>query len=197
MHFTTFALAAVALVTPSARSAPTIPITSTLTEKMLLSIAPTSNSCAGAGFPAECRTAAQALKPIKDSFVRYEIGNPLVQAAIVSLIAYETDDFKYNLKHYPSVMPGYGTRNMQKAAYNAVYAKSLGLTMKQLFASDAASFGSAAWYVTTNCPFSTRQKMWTGSDAAWGQYVTECVGAAMDAKRTSYWKKAKASLTGH
>ena len=81
-----------------------------LTEVMLSCIAPSSNTCAGATFPQECATASQALPYILDSFQTYKITSWGEQAAIVSLMAFESADFKYNKNHFPAPgRPGQGS----------------------------------------------------------------------------------------
>lgn len=81
-----------------------------LTEAKLECIAPSSNTCAGASFPDECATASQALPNILDSFQTYKITSWGEQAAIVSLMAFESDDFKYNKNHFPAPgRPGQGS----------------------------------------------------------------------------------------
>lgn len=67
--------------------------TPALTESQLLSIAPKSSSCANADFPSECRTATQAAGPITASFATYGLNTPGEQAAILSTMAVESDDF--------------------------------------------------------------------------------------------------------
>lgn len=58
--------------------------------------------------PGECRTAGQAADPILDSFEKYEITNQIEKAALVALMGFETDDFKYQRNYYPG-RPGQGS----------------------------------------------------------------------------------------
>lgn len=74
----------------------------------LVAIAPKSKTCEGAPAAVECRTATQAAPFISKSFQTYNISSPAEQAALVSLMAFETDDFKYNKNHFPGV-PGQGS----------------------------------------------------------------------------------------
>ena len=172
-----------------------------LTEADLVAIAPTSGTCAGAPFPNECSTAAQTLPHINNAFHKYGITHPSVQAALLSLMAYETQDFKYNKNHFPG-RPGQGTRNMQSAAFNAKYATALGknaagdpqTVADQVEGDDDASFGSAAWFLTTQCPFAIRQGMWGGSETGWESYLSSCVGTSVDGGRREYWQRAVKAL---
>lgn len=179
--------------------------TNQLTAEALLKIAPKASSCEGANggdVPKECRTAQQALPHIHSSFTRYGITHPSVQAALVSLIAYETADFKYAINHWPGIL-GQGTRNMQSPNYNAMYAQSLGFgmevtsdlqTMMDRLTQDEYAWGSAAWFVTTQCPVTVRQAMWNGGQDAWMAYVTGCVGTEASVERWEYWVRATSVL---
>jgi hypothetical protein len=81
-----------------------------LTIAQLEYIAPTSTTCNGAPFPEECAVAAQALPYIVESFQRYCVSSPAEQAALISLMAFESADFKYNQNHYPAPgRPGQGS----------------------------------------------------------------------------------------
>lgn len=177
-----------------------------LTPEMLLRIVPKAASCAGAPIASECRTAEQAAPHIIESFNKYAITHPEVQAALISLMAYETGDFKYGVNHYPAPgVPGQGTRNMQSPKFNFMYAKSLGLgaavtaspqILMQSLTQDKYSWGSAAWFVTSQCPYKIRQDMWTGGQAAWEKYLKDCVGTTVNDQRKAYWQAATKELTG-
>jgi hypothetical protein len=73
---------------------------------MLLQIAPTSNSCAGASFPSECETAEQAAPFLIQAMETYHVTSSYEIAALLSLIAYESGDFHYDIHHFPSLNPG-------------------------------------------------------------------------------------------
>jgi hypothetical protein len=74
-----------------------------LTADQIVTISPKSSSCDGAPAPEECATAAQAAPFISDSFQTYQVTSPAEQAALISLMAFETGDFKYNRNHFPGV----------------------------------------------------------------------------------------------
>ncbi|KAI9719183.1 MAG: hypothetical protein M1828_006276 [Chrysothrix sp. TS-e1954] len=182
----------VVLVTTTAAPIPLQCPPHSLTAETLLQIAPTSNTCSGALFPDECRTASQAACPIASSFAEYDITHPAVQAALISLIAYESTDFKYSQNHFPAPgVPNQGTRNMQSPTNNQKYAASLGgIAYTELQSNDNDSFGSAAWFISTQCGLHFRQAMWTGSQSAYEAYLQDCVAAEPNAQRLAYWNKA-------
>ena len=85
-------------------------------------IAPGSASCDATA--TECRTATQVAPFIVQSMAEYQMYSPNEIAAVLSLMAFESVDFKYKHNVYPG-RPGQGTANMQMANYNLMYAKSL------------------------------------------------------------------------
>jgi hypothetical protein len=60
----------------------------------MLSIALGSGTCDHARFAYECVTAETATAYIRNAFVRYGISSPEEQAAVISAMAYESEDFK-------------------------------------------------------------------------------------------------------
>lgn len=80
-----------------------------LTEAQIIDIAPTSKTCDNPPAEGECATAEQAAKFAAQSFDNYKVTSKAEQAAILSLMAFETDDFKYNKNHFPGV-PGQGSK---------------------------------------------------------------------------------------
>jgi len=176
-------------------------------------VAPQSTTCVGAPYPSECRTASQALNPIIKSFATYEIVVGAEMAALVSLMAFETADFRYRNNYFPG-NPGQGTRNMQSASFNLLYAKSIpalasfvdfitegstvdGLSVSQfnqvralLTGNDDYDFGSAAWFLATQCSTAVRAELKTGTLAGWQTYVTNCIGATATSDRQSIWERA-------
>ena len=178
-------------------------VRSTLTASQLQSIAPTSNTCAGATYPAQCRTATQALPYILQSFETYSITTAGAQAAIISTIALESGDFKYQIHYFPSPNPGQGTRNMQSAQFNLQYATSLQLgaaeqsgpngVLDALIGNDAYDFGSAAWFLDTQCGPDVKAGLATGGSPAFTAYLN-CIGSAMSPDRQAYWTRATAAL---
>ena len=194
-------------------------------------IAPQSNSCVGTPYPLECRTASQAVSPILSSFDTYQIVSGPEMAALISLITFETADFKYQNNYFPG-NPGQGSRlivplslyqtgtkdtparNMQSASFNILYARSIptlaslvaaiteGSTVGALSATqlnqvralltenDDYDFGSAAWFLTTQCSTVVRAELQTGTLAGWQAYITDCIGTTATSDRQSIWETA-------
>ncbi|KAL1747640.1 hypothetical protein HDZ31DRAFT_31533 [Schizophyllum fasciatum] len=180
--------------------------------KQLLAIAPNTTTCEGAKYPDECRTAAEAAQPILDSFATYALDSTNEQAAVVSLMLYESGEFKYNWGHFVAGetvhTPGKGTRNMQSAAFNGLYARALFGDEKvdaanatggadgvlELVSPDGPSFGSAAWFLTSQCNSTVREGVQSGTQDGWAIYITDCIGTTVDDGRIDYWTKAKKAL---
>ncbi|KAI4756840.1 hypothetical protein E4T52_11215 [Aureobasidium sp. EXF-3400] len=99
-----------------------------LTSADVITIAPESASCTEAPYPAECATAIDASPWINLAFPSFGIHSFGTQAALLSLMLYESGSFKYNTNHFPGV-PGQGTRNMQSPAFNLKYAQWLAANM--------------------------------------------------------------------
>ncbi|KAB8292225.1 hypothetical protein EYC80_007967 [Monilinia laxa] len=177
-------------------------------------IAPNSVSCDNPPAPGECTTAAQAAqwisKAMGNEFTSAEIGS------MISLMAFETEEFKYNINHYPGTV-GQGTRNMQMPDFNLQYAQSIdalkgplanlttattmtGLTadvknqIMALILTDEYTWGTAPWFLKKYCA-DARPLLQKGDEAGWYAYL-KCVGVgdATDPKRLAYWTRAKAAM---
>ncbi|CAP86499.1 hypothetical protein E8E15_005641 [Penicillium rubens] len=207
MHLQTLLLSLTLTLTIQTTATP-IPISlftrdTALTESQLITIAPSSKSCANAPAEGECATAKQAAKFTSQSFNTYKVTSKAEQAAIVSLMAFETEDFKYNKNHFPGVA-GQGTRNMQSPAYNKKYASSLPELkdklpsvsnspeeLLDLLRSDSATdFGSGAWFLTTQCSKDVRTALADGSETGWQRFISDCVGTSVTDERKEYWERA-------
>ncbi|TKA71459.1 hypothetical protein B0A55_07792 [Friedmanniomyces simplex] len=185
--------------------------TITITAADILTIDPATASCANAPAAGECRTAAQAAPYIAISFANFGITSFGEQAALLALMLYESGDFKYAQNHFPGV-PGQGTRNMQSPTYNVKYAEYLatvctncGITSAQvqqasaqgpaallaMVNTDEWSFGSAAWYLATQCEGSVGQGLAAGTQEGWEAYL-QCVGTSADEKRDQLWSAVMA-----
>ncbi|KAL9131127.1 MAG: hypothetical protein Q9175_006849 [Cornicularia normoerica] len=200
---------ALALLITTALALPAVGDSSvaTLSESQLVSIAPKSSSCASASFPSECRTATQAVEPISASFATYNVTTPGEQAAIISTIAFESDGFQYQINHFAGT-PGQGTRNMQSPEYNLKYAQSipaLAPYLKEIQTSNVAAvlnllikytnydFGSAAWFLSSQCSDSVRSGLQSGSAAGFSAYIT-CIGTTETSDRDAYHQRAVTAL---
>lgn len=181
-----------------------------ITAQDIQSIASDTSTCSGAPFPTECATASTAAHYISLSFAHFNITSFGAQAALLSLMLYESGSFKYIKNHYPGV-PGQGTRNMQSPAYNleyatwvATYVPDAGFSLADVTAAEVtgpaavldlvlgetASFGSAAWFLKTQCDGSIEQGLSAGTEEGWESYLTTCVGTTVTADRTDVWKQA-------
>ncbi|KAI9797381.1 MAG: hypothetical protein M1825_006010 [Sarcosagium campestre] len=189
-----------------------------VSEAQLLAVAPSSLSCLGSPFPAECRTAAQAAPLISNSLANYGIETTPEAAALISLVAFESGEFKYQINHFPAPgRPGQGTRNMQMAAFNIEYASSIpalspqvtALTggvsaealspdaqnaVRQLVLDDQYDWGSAAWFLTTKCSPEIRAGLQTQGQAGWEQYIAGCIGTTITPDRLAVWYRANVAL---
>ncbi|KAJ9627129.1 hypothetical protein H2203_003590 [Taxawa tesnikishii (nom. ined.)] len=149
---------------------------------------------------------------IAAGFDNFDITDFPSQAALLSLMLYESGSFKYNINHFPGV-PGQGTRNMQSPAFNLQYAQWLATTVTNsnitadqvaqantagpaavlaLVDIDPWSFSSAAWFLSTQCSDAVKQELAKGTDNGWNGYLTDCVGTTATDDRTAIWKKAMA-----
>ncbi|KAJ5453856.1 uncharacterized protein N7458_004812 [Penicillium daleae] len=178
-----------------------------ITEAQILTIAPTSNTCDNPPAVGECATADTAAKYTAQSFDTYSVTSKAEQAAVISLMAFESLDFKYNKNHFPGVA-GQGTRNMQSPTYNKKYASSLPSLADKLAsvsdspadlldllrANEAFDFGSGAWFLTTQCTADVRAALQKGDQAGWERYISDCVGTSVTDERKSYWERAVQAL---
>ncbi|KAF2159140.1 hypothetical protein M409DRAFT_30423 [Zasmidium cellare ATCC 36951] len=200
---TLLTLLALTSATPLARS-------TTLTAQNLLTIAPSTSTCdPTADFATECRPATVAAPAIAKSFTTYTITTFGAQAALVSIILFESGNFKYSQNHFPAPgNPGQGTRNMQSPAFNAKYADDLaakgvcGLTTEKVAAAkaqgpekvlelvntDSLGFASAAWFLRTQCGEGVEEGLAGATEEGYVAYLTECVGTTATEERIAGWK---------
>ena len=123
------------------------------------------------------------------------------------MMAFETGDFKYNVNIFPG-RPGQGTRNMQSAKFNEQYAQSIpALSAKVaaakgtsnpnairdlLTANDDLDFGSAAWFLKTQCAPDVIKGLASGTLAGWQAYVKVCVDTDPIPRQAHYERAMKA-----
>jgi len=175
-----------------------------LTAAEIVKVAPSSSSCSGAPYAAECITADQAAPAISLSYSTYGVTSPAAQAAVLALMVFESGSFKYNAKHFPPT-PGQGTRNMMSPSFVSEYATDLYGAAKVAAAGspDAVlalvqdlndSCGSGAWFLKTKCPGVLTQFA-SDPEGAWTAYNGPgCIGTTLTADRTAVWTAAKAAL---
>jgi hypothetical protein len=199
------------LAIPTCRATPVPPCNmASLTSADITTIAPESANCTGATYPAECATATEATPWIYVALHTFGIHEFGTQAALLSLMLYESGSFKYNINHYPGV-PGQGTRNMQSPAFNLEYAQWLAANMKDsgissqqvdeaekespvqvlaLVICERWSFASAACFLATQCSEEVSRGLAASTEEGWEAYLTNCVGTTVTDDRTVIWKKA-------
>ncbi|KAK5127060.1 hypothetical protein LTR85_008419 [Meristemomyces frigidus] len=182
----------------------------TITAANIVSVDPKTSSCANAPVADQCRTAAQAAPYISISYSNFGITDFNTQASLLALMLYESGAFKYSTNIYPGIA-GQGTRNMQNPEDNLAYAEWLatvcsncGVTSAQVQEASAAGpaavldlvntdewgFGSAAWFLKTQCSESIQQGLAAGTQAGWEDYLTVCLRAAVDDERNQLWTAA-------
>ncbi|ERF71672.1 hypothetical protein EPUS_00661 [Endocarpon pusillum Z07020] len=175
-----------------------------ITPAQILTVAPTSATCDWI-ISNECRTNEQAALWISKSFTQMGIFTKAEQAALIALMAFESGEFKYNTNQQGHV--GQGTRNMQSGEYNLKYAQSVPMLREPLQAigtwdlgkvlklvlPDELSFGSAAWFLQTQCSPDIREGLKKGGEEGWANYIKECVGTEPE-PRKAYWQAAVKTL---
>ncbi|EKD16241.1 hypothetical protein MBM_05535 [Drepanopeziza brunnea f. sp. 'multigermtubi' MB_m1] len=183
----------------------------------ILAIAPTSGSCTNAPSPDECTTNADAAPFLVAAMAKYNIYATPEIAAVLSVVAFESGDFKYNTNHFPAPgRPGQGTRAMLMPPFVLKYAQSIPELAAQLGAittqptttglSDDAlnairalvrpneySFASAAWYLTTQCDPAVRTALQAGGQPGFEAYMG-CLGVAATPERLASWTRANAAF---
>ncbi|KAE9403093.1 hypothetical protein BT96DRAFT_878919 [Gymnopus androsaceus JB14] len=93
----------------------------------------------------ECRTAAQALPFVNKAFSDYNITTVGEKAALLSLMAFESEGFQFNVNHFPSPgTPGQGTRNLMEFPFVYQYALSIPFLSTQILALAPSSSDSAS-----------------------------------------------------
>ncbi|KXH67920.1 hypothetical protein CSAL01_10091 [Colletotrichum salicis] len=181
--------------------------------------APKSTSCDGVtSFPEECATASHVASYLPQAFQKYNIYSKGEMAAVLSLMAFETGDFRYNRNHFPSPgRPGQGTRNLQMAGYNLMYALSIpelaskateiagGVTdgnsltddkknqILDLVLPDDYTWGSAAWFLATQCDDDVKENLAAGTVKGFTLYM-DCIGTSGTDDRVEYWSRAKGAF---
>lgn len=206
-----FALASISLAAPTPQYT-TSPSPSTLSAADLIAMDPVTASCPSTGdYADQCADATRAAPAISASFTKYNITTPGARAALIAIMLFESVSFRYN--HFLGTgSPGQGTRNMQMARFNELYAtqlfgaqavadaKTSGTQdavedrVLALVQGDAESFASAAWFVTTQCQADVLDGLADGSSAGWDAYLTACIGTTHTAERDVSWTAAKKVL---
>jgi hypothetical protein len=208
-----FALCALAAPIPECDPDTQNEATSGLTAENLVAIAPATASCAGADFPVECADATAAAAAINKSFATYGITSTGEQAALVAYMLFESGNFKYSKNHFPG-RPGQGTRMMAMPPFVSKYATAvagdsavataqavggdagLNAVLALVNSDDEKSFGSAAWFLSTQCTADVRAGLKAETTDGWHAFLTECVGTTAAPERDAPWIAAKQAMLG-
>jgi hypothetical protein len=182
-----------------------------LTAANLIAIAPATQSCDGAPFADECADATQAAAALNKAFATYKITSKSEKAAIVAYEIFESGNFKYKKNHFPG-RPGQGTRMMAMPPFVEKYATAvagadavakakaaggdagLDAVLALVNSDDEKSFGSAAWFVTTQCSADIRAGLAAGTTEGWHNFLTVCVQTELDPTRDTPWVAATANI---
>ena len=88
---------------------------------------------------------------------------------------------------------------MQSAAFNTQYAASLQLgaaeqagssgILDSLISNETYDFGSAAWFLDTQCGSAVKTRLATAGTDGYTAYL-DCIGATMTPDRMAYWQRA-------
>ncbi|KAJ1805120.1 hypothetical protein LPJ56_005448 [Coemansia sp. RSA 2599] len=174
-----------------------------------------ADSCGSASFPEECATNERALPAINAALQRYGVTKRGEVVAVVSLMAYESASWLYNINHWPG-RAGQGTRNMQMANFNQEYASFLypeqaaeilasaadpasdetANALRELVLNDNDSFGSGFWYLANKAKeYHDTGKIAEDSAEAFKDYVVNGVGAGWDDARQTIWETVNSGIS--
>ncbi|KAI9504807.1 hypothetical protein BX070DRAFT_222933 [Coemansia spiralis] len=167
------------------------------------------DSCSSAQYPSECATNSRAVTAINSALTKYGITKRGEAVAVIALMAFESDNWLYNINHSPG-RPGQGTRNMQMYNYNEEYAQLLHPSeASQALASgsnaensvlalvldDNDSFGSGFWYLVNKASaYHNSGKLADGSASDFQDYVVNGIGASWTSDRLTTWQSVNAAL---
>jgi hypothetical protein len=186
-------------------------ITGTITADILTKIAPETASCSGATFPEECADATAAATALNKSFDTYGIKTAGEKAALVAYTLFESGNYKYSKNHFPG-RPGQGTRMMAMPPFVSKYATAVAgadavatanaaggdsgavAVLALVNSDDEKSFGSAAWFYSTQCTEDVKAGVQAETIDGWHNFLTACVGTTLDEARDTPWVAAKAAI---
>ncbi|KAL4877693.1 hypothetical protein BJY04DRAFT_197678 [Aspergillus karnatakaensis] len=209
MKYTTLLPTILLSATTLVSASPCAPDYTTVTAAQIEAIAPKSASCENPEeiAPEECATAAQAAPAFSAAFKKYKLTSKEEQAAVISISAFESGEFRFSRNHFPGV-EGQGTRNMQSPAFNKLYAASIpalserfeevqdepGAVLELLLEDLSVDFGSSSWFLTTQCEESIREGLKKDGEKGWEAFIVDCVGTEANEERKGYWVAAKKAL---
>lgn len=185
--------------------------TGSVTAAQLTQIAPETASCSGAPFPEECADATAAATALNKSFDTYGIKTAGEKAALIAYTLFESGNYKYSKNHFPG-RPGQGTRMMAMPPFVAKYATAVAgadavatanaaggdpgavAVLALVNSDDVKSFGSAAWFYSTQCSADVKAGVAAETVDGWHTFLTACVGTTLDEARDTPWVAAKAAI---
>ncbi|KAJ1893978.1 hypothetical protein LPJ66_005454 [Kickxella alabastrina] len=172
-------------------------------------------SCAAVSTPSECAPNSRAATAINKAIAKYGVTGRGEIIAIISLMAFESADWQYNINHFPG-RAGQGTRAMLMYNWIEQYAKQVhaqdaskllatagaGNTeamnkVRKLVLGDDDSFGAAFWYLVTAAPayHNSTTKLREGNVDDFKDYVVNGVGAGWENERQSVWARVNSALS--
>jgi hypothetical protein len=183
-----------------------------ITPDQIRTVLPDTATCDSS---ASCRTADQAAPFINQSFQKFNFNTVGEQAAIFSLMAFESGHFKFDTNLGGT--PGQGTRNMMMFNFilpyalefnsDAVRAVRSDLTassndvsddqknaIRATVLGDDLSFASAAWFLREKCDGSVAQALQAANDDGFNNYMTQCIGVGADSARLAIYQATLAAM---
>ncbi|KAJ1834478.1 hypothetical protein LPJ63_001923 [Coemansia sp. RSA 2711] len=173
--------------------------------------ASTSGCASITEFTSECATNKQAAQAITNAMAKYKITGRGQVVALISLMAYESNKWQYNINHFPG-RPGQGTRAMLMYSFVYAYAKQLYPSQVQgawqtssdnstmnnvraLVLDNDDSFGAAFWYLTTVAKdFASADKLRSGNIDDFKAYIENGVHTTWDSGRGDIWASVDKSI---
>jgi len=189
-----------------------------MTVAQILKAAPSTLACPSGA--TACRNANQIATFINKSFAKFGFTTPGEQAALFSLMAFETGNFVFDVNQFPG-RPGQGTRNMMQFNFILPYALQYNRAavlairpdlkaqstpadvpsdteknaIRATVLDDTLSFASAAWFLRTKCPADIAAGLKTASADAFNAYMgPSCVGAGQDPARLAGYQATLAAM---
>ncbi|KAJ2803927.1 hypothetical protein H4S07_004349, partial [Coemansia furcata] len=159
-----------------------------------------------------CTPNSRAVVAINAAIAKYGVTQRGEIVALISLMAYESASWQYNINHFPG-RPGQGTRAMLMYNYIQQYAQALHPSeatkvlaagsstdaqnnVRALVLNDNDSFGSAFWYLVTNAAayHGKADKLRSGNASDFKDYIVNGVGAGWDDSRQTLWETVNGAI---
>ena len=96
----------------------------------------------------------------------------------------------FNLKYATWLAANDSGCGITAEAVDAANAESPDAVLDLLTETEVWDFGSAAWFLATQCEASVVKGLAARSEEGWSAYLTDCVGTTVTADRTAVWQKA-------